>query len=71
MRKIGIWRYANEQMEAPMTSFAEIQRGEDAVDDWRSCVCDRGSLTILPNSDIHVSDAVSLDYSIAKLTVID
>ena len=35
------------------------------------CVCDRGSLTILPNSDIHVSDAVSLDYSIAKLTVID
>ena len=54
-----------------MTSFAKIQRGEDAVDDWRSCVCDRGSLTILPNSDIHVSDAVSLDYSIAKLTVID
>ena len=34
-------------------------------------VYDRGNLTTLPNSDGHMSDAVSLNYSMAKLTVID
>ena len=30
-----------------------------------------GRLMVLPNSDAHVSDAVSIDYSVAELTVID
>ena len=34
-------------------------------------VYDRGILTTLPNSDRHMREVVSLNYSMAKLTVID